>query len=102
MTSTWTQLSPTTSPSARAYSSAAFDPATGQTILFGGCGSGVYYNHTWSWDGSTWSQLSPTTSPSARAYASMAFSPVTGQMILFGGQDSSGLFDETWSWDGST
>ncbi len=97
----WSQLSPGTSPSARYHASMAFDPATGQLILFGGYGDSGRLNDTWAWDGSTWTKLSPATSPSARYRASMAFDPATGQLLLFGGDDGSYLND-TWAWDGST
>ncbi len=33
---TWTELAPATSPSARADASMAYDPATAQLVLFGG------------------------------------------------------------------
>ncbi len=101
---TWTQLSPATSPTAREFPSMAFDPATGQMILFGGKISGLgYANDTWSWDGSTWHDVTPGSgNPPAREDASMAFDPATGELILFGGYDGSSALDDTWAWDGST
>jgi fibronectin type III domain protein/galactose oxidase-like protein len=104
VTNDWTQLSPTISPSARDFASMAFDPATGQLVLFGGASTGTTFNETWTWDGSTWSQRSPTTSPPpARVLASMAFDPATGQLVLFGGGDSNnGYLNDTWTWNGST
>jgi hypothetical protein len=50
----WTQLSPAASPSARSAASAAYDPATGQTILFGGAAGATPENDTWNWTGTTW------------------------------------------------
>jgi hypothetical protein len=50
----WTQLSPANSPSARYGSSMAYDPATGQMLLFGGSSSGGELNDTWDWDGTNW------------------------------------------------
>ncbi len=97
----WSQLSPSTSPSARVAASMAFDPATGQFILFGGLSGSGRLNDTWTWDGTTWTHLSPSTSPSARNGASMAFDPATGQLILSGGYN--GIFlNDTWVWDGTT
>jgi len=69
--STWTQLSPATSPSARSGAAIAYDAATSQLILFGGLytnnsGEFVTSDKTWEWTGSTWTQLSPATSPSPR------------------------------------
>ena len=101
--STWTQLSPATSPPAREDAAMAYDAANGTIVLFGGSGSGfTSLGDTWSWDGSTWTQLSPATSPSARYGASMTYGPATGTLVLFGGVNSSGLFfNDTWSWNGS-
>ena len=102
--STWTQLSPATSPPARSGASMAYDPATQQLLLFGGNDqSDNSLNDTWTWNGTTWSQLSPATSPPGRSGASMAYDPITGQMLLFGGLDQSNNFlNDTWTWNGST
>ncbi len=99
----WSQLNPATSPTARAVASMAFDPATGQLVLFGGTKSGAR-NDTWAWDGSTWHDVTPTSgNPPARSGASMAFDPATGQLILFGGNNGySSYFNDTWSWDGTS
>src|SRR5580698_2915361 len=76
----------------------AYDPATGQLVLFGGEGNSGVLADTWTWDGSTWTELSPATSPSARDLASMAYDPGTGQLVLFGGEDSNGALADTWTW----
>jgi hypothetical protein len=100
---TWTQLSPVTSPSPRFDASMAYDPATGQMVLFGGGSSSGALGDTWIWNGTTWTQLSPATSPSARDLASMAYDPATGQLVLFGGGSSSDVpFGDTWTWNGAT
>jgi hypothetical protein len=56
---TWKQLSPATRPPACVGASMAYDPATGQLILFGGAiNSGrKLFGDTWTWNGTTWSQL---------------------------------------------
>ncbi len=99
---TWTEQSPATSPSARYGASMAYDPATGDVVLFGGEGSSAFLDDTWTWDGSTWTERSPATSPSARYGASMAYDPATGNMVLFGGVNSSGFLNDTWTWNGIT
>src|SRR5271170_4793952 len=100
---TWEQLSPATSPSARAETSMAYDPGTGQLVLFGGNVEGnVGGNDTWTWNGTTWTKLSPATSPPDRYYTSMAYDPGTGQLVLFGGQGSGGPLNDTWTWNGTT
>ncbi len=99
---TWTKLSPATSPTARYGASMAYDPATGNMVLFGGAGKDGYLADTWTWNGTTWTKLSPATSPTARYEASMAYDPATGKMVLFGGFfGSKTFFGETWTWNGT-
>ena len=99
---TWTELSPATSPTSRYNSSMAYDPAAGQLVLFGGFthpgfGAGGLLGDTWTWDGTTWTELSPATIPSARQEAYMAYDPATDQLLLFGGVDYYGNpFNDTW------
>src|ERR1035437_6129727 len=104
----WTQQIPATSPPARYVASMAYDPATGQMVLFGGVGNS-YFADTWTFGyppGTTnnWVSQSPTASPHARDGASMAYDPATGQMVLFGGvyYNSSGIFGDTWAYNGTT
>ena len=99
---TWTPLSPATSPAARYGAAMGYDQATGQLILFGGQVTGTGRGgDTWDWNGTTWTPLSPATSPPAREGASMAYDQATGQLILFGGIANSELND-TWAWTGTT
>ena len=82
----------------------AYDPATGQVVLFGGCCTiGGYDSDTWTWDGSNWTQAFPATSPGPLFGASMAYDQETGQLLLFGGAGNGGLdaSGKTWTWDGS-
>jgi hypothetical protein len=52
---TWTQLTPATSPPDRAYGSLAYDPATQAILLYGGNNTrGAYPSGPWRWDGTTW------------------------------------------------
>ena len=104
----WTESAPADAPSPRATSSEAWDPATGQLILFGGgacSGSGggcTVTNDTWSWTGTSWTPLAPSSSPPPLAEASLAYDPEAGQLVLFGGIDSSGnSLSATWIWNGS-
>jgi hypothetical protein len=97
-TPTWTQQFPWTTPTARGDASIAYDPATGQLVLFGGNENGSWFSDTWTWDGSDWTKLSPATSPPACQSCSMAYDPATGQLVLFS-SGSGGA--ETWTWDGS-
>jgi hypothetical protein len=48
--STWTKQAPATSPPAREFASMAYDPATGNLVLFGGDNAGPRsFNDTWTW-----------------------------------------------------
>ena len=84
---TWTQQSPATSPTARAYASSTYDASSGQIVLFGGIdAANTVVGDTWTYDGTTWTQQSPTSNPSGRSDASMTFDP-SGKVLLFGGLD---------------
>ncbi|HEX3735421.1 MAG TPA: kelch repeat-containing protein, partial [Solirubrobacterales bacterium] len=97
----WTKQSPATSPAAREAASMAYDPASGEMVLFGGFTGGTISNETWTYDGSTWAKQSSTPSLSGRGSASMAYDPASGKMVLFGGSRGSELSNETWTYDGS-
>ena len=99
--STWTKRDPTNSPKAVVGVSMAYDPASGDMILFGGEGYTGDVSTTWAWNGATWSKLAPTTHPTARTGASMAFDASIGEMVLFGGYDTGTYLADTWTWDGS-
>ena len=103
---TWTQMVPAPgffSPSQREGASMAYDPGTGNMVLFGGVGtSNTIFNDTWIWNGTTWLQARPDTSPSIRFGASMNYDQATGNMVLFGGANSgSGTTDLNDTWTGA-
>lgn len=77
----------------------AFDPASGQVILFGGGGSS-YSSATYAWDGATWSRVLPAVSPSPRGSHSMVTDRARGEIVLFGGRTATTVSDETWVWRG--
>jgi len=62
--SDWSQQHPSRSPGARYFASAAYDPAVGKVILFGGKSYGVVSgsyrelvtNELWAWDGTDWTR----------------------------------------------
>ena len=101
---TWTLLSPATSPPARAGANLAFDAASNQLILFGGKGlSATPLSDTWAWNGTTWTNLNPATTPTNRAGAMMAYDPVSSKLVLFGGASTSSLsfINSTYTWNGT-
>jgi hypothetical protein len=80
----------------------AYDAASGQLILFGGgAQNAVYFNDTWTWNGSNWVQLHPATSPPFGFASAMAYDPATRQIVMFGGQRSTTYSNSTWVWTGS-
>jgi hypothetical protein len=108
----WAEQFPASSPPTREWGSMAYDPGTGQLILFGGNVNGSYANDTWAFDGTSWNQVDDsadpgcttacTSSPSPREVATMAYDPGTGQLILFGGAALGGNRTDTWAWNGTT
>ena len=97
----WMRLSPAKSPPPRLNGSMAYDPATGQLVLFGGAKAKAL-NDTWVWNGRTWTQLSPKSRPSPRFGAALAYDAATKQLLLFGGQTNALIYNDTWEWTGST
>jgi hypothetical protein len=113
---TWTQLSPATSPPVRSEASLAYDVPTGLLVLFGGeqaptdFNNGAALNDTWTWNGTNWTAAGTAESPPPARYgASMATDPASGHPILFGGDTVTStcdgscldLLSDTWEWNGS-
>ncbi len=104
----WSEVA-TTGPSPRIEASMAYDPASGQVLLFGGVTlndvSGTVLGDTWAWDGHTWKQVA-TTGPSPRLGASMVFDPESGRILLYGGLSEIGgtgtADNDLWSWDSAS
>lgn len=97
---TWIQLFPTYSPSARYQHAAAFDIANGKVVIFGG------YDHalegdTFTWDGTNWTQIA-VVGPSARIKHSMTYDSGRNRVVLFGGVSTGGAQQDTWEFDGAT
>jgi len=107
-------------PAARAGAAMAYDPASGDVVMFGGTGAGGQpLADTWLWDGSGWSPASPADSPPARYDAQMAWDPLSQRLILLGGTGGSGCsggttgggvtsssggctqLQDAWAWSGS-
>lgn len=95
--SNWVQQHPASVPPARTQAALAYDAASGQLVLFGGRGAGLYVygpalNDTWIWTGSNWVQQHPTTAPPLTTQfrgqivefdlPSMAYNPTTSKLML--------------------
>ena len=60
----WTQVFPSTSPTARSGASMVYDSARGRILLFGGWAiNAVAQNQLWAYNGTTWTLLTPAHSP---------------------------------------
>lgn len=85
--SVWKQaLNLKTTPPARRFSSATYDPSLKKFVLFGGYEDNIYgyINETWLWDGTSWTQQRNNTGP-RRSLAALWFDPVLKKTVLFGG-----------------
>jgi len=94
----WTQMSPSSSPSARYTHTVAYIGGD-QVLLFGGYDDNGLDDETWVYDlsANTWAQQSPSSKPSTRYNHGMAH--IGGdQILLFGGNDGD-LVDDTWVYD---
>lgn len=93
-------------PPARGRHCAAWNPATGKLVVFGGNTRGAtpaLLNDTWEYDAASniWTNVTPVgTSPSPRQFAAMTYDPTLGGMLLFGGQTNDAApninSNETW------
>ena len=100
-------MPPGPQPPTRSAAGLAYDPATREVLMFGGCcdssqGPGTPWGDTWSWNGQRWSRVA-STGPRARILGSLVYDAVSRRLLLFGGcvdaSCSNGLGD-TWTWDG--
>lgn len=104
---TWTQVFPTTVPSARYAMTLTTDPATGHAMMFGGTNTanpsvaGDYLNDTWIWNGSDWIQQQPATSPGGRVLPALAVDTIAKQVVMFGGGNETGDLQDLWTWNGT-
>lgn len=96
----WAELTPTTSPSARANASLVDDIADGYVVLFGGIGSSGALGDTWTFEGGNWTQLTAGVAPTARSSAATTYDSSIGCVVLFGGLGSGGPLRDTWEFSG--
>ena len=108
--SAWTQLTPTTAPSARYDSALVWDSQRSRAVLFGGMkkdqadANGIPQQDTWEWDPATpgWTLRTTTgTVPSARWGHAMAYDSSRGMTVLVGGKDFQTHLSlaDVWDWD---
>jgi len=101
-TKTWSAVTGSTQPSARAGAMLAKD-AGGKLFLWGGRDATGYLADAYTYSGTptAWSPKSQGPAPAPRAFGSMA-TDASGQVILFGGYSAAlGYQNDTWKWTGS-
>ncbi|MDD5687878.1 MAG: kelch repeat-containing protein [Elusimicrobia bacterium] len=103
-TNNWTKVDTIPSPTACAYSCAAYDSFNNKIILFGGqTYESVKSSQTWIYhiSGSSWTRGSY--GPSSRKGAAGCYDSENKKIILFGGENESGTFlSDTWAYDCNT
>ena len=106
--SSWTELcsgrtqAPTcgTSPPPVEWGAMAYDPTSGQLLLFGGIQAGTLAdsNQTWALTNGSWQNLTAAVAPPPLDGPSMAYDPATGSMILAAGSGGTWSFaHDRWS-----
>jgi len=100
----WKQLE-VQGPPARSAAMAAYDSVRHVVVLFGGsgpegAGPGLYFQDTWTWDGSQWREQHPAHKPNPRMRAGIAFDESRGVVVMFGGEGDT-TYTATWTWDGA-
>jgi hypothetical protein len=100
-TTSWTQATTTSAPSARDDVAMVYDSRVGSVVLFGGYSPGCnsFCSDTWIWNGATWNQRATASSPPGRYGASIAYDPAANTVVLFGGYGLSGITADTWLFD---
>lgn len=94
----WTQLTLSPRPSARANHVMVYCSETNEIILYGGDG----VTDTWSFDCATqtWSQVVTATNPGVHHSLALAYDSQENVVILFGGFGSDGMeTDDVWKFD---
>lgn len=99
----WIQMSPTASPSARAFYGMAYDARRGKTIIYGLQSGAPNGNQTWEYDGTTWVQVTTSFVPPGLESPAMAYDQGRGVTVMFGGYNAvvpGTMYGNTWEYDG--
>jgi len=111
----WTEVTPVGTPGTdypikRRIHDMVYDSARGVCVMFGGedYSSNIYFEDTWTWDGSEWINVSPPGVsglhfPEMRRHHKMAYDSNRGVTVLFGGEwdQATIVYGDTWEYDGS-
>ena len=100
---TWTQLSPTASPSKRCKGGTAYDIKSEQMVWFGGYGpDGVNKDETWTFnlDENTWVNKTSDVRPPARKRNPLMYDEQSDLVVMFGGwKGGEEVFNDLWVYD---
>jgi PKD domain/Kelch motif len=98
----WTELFPSSSPSARFWAGATWDAGGQDVLLFGGSyNATTFFGDTWTFHHGVWTQLTLSVAPTAREAPQMAYDYSDSMVILFGGLDRTATaFADTWKFVG--
>ncbi len=101
---TWTQSTPTASPSARRSAAMAYDPNLGKCLLYGGLATGptTILGDVWAFDGATWAAVPSATTPPPRWGHRVVHDTHRNRLVTFGGRSPTitANANDTWEWDG--
>lgn len=104
-TNTWTNLLPSSAPSARVNSQMAYDSINKVTILYGGApgDQSSLFSDTWIYDMALneWTNVTPSNSPPVRTASAMIYSRAHNAALMFGGFNNLQLvfFSDTWAYE---
>lgn len=90
-----------TAPAGRAWDRMAYDPVSGQFVLYGGFNAYIgFYTDTWLFAGGLWAQANTSTHPTAQTGEEVVYDPTLGGVLAFGGQAmyGSAYYNSTWLW----
>ncbi|PIU83223.1 MAG: hypothetical protein COS68_05190 [Elusimicrobia bacterium CG06_land_8_20_14_3_00_38_11] len=95
-TDNWTEVITVSSPTAAAYSCAAYDSDNNKIILFGGQYEGIKSSDTWIYhiSGSSWTK--GAYGPSKRVAPSGCYDKKNQKFVIFGGEGDSVYLSDTW------
>jgi len=106
---TWTQLTPPTSPSGRFGAQLVHDSARNVAVLYGGLTSNLSMlpasYETWEWNGVTWALATSVANAGPRYRYGACFDSLRGRVVMYGGQSTQAagtLNSQTWEYDGTT
>ena len=89
---------PHSEPAPRTEAATAYDPTTGDVLVWGGQGPGNLSSDTWTWDGTNWTDHAGALSPGLAATPSIpdaVYDPSIGSVVLY-------TNSQTWAWSGQS